>query len=71
MDAIALSVAREFEAGGVDGALLVRATLIALAVNTIFKLVLARMMGDAKLFRAVLPGLGVALLIAIAGMILA
>jgi hypothetical protein len=38
MDAIALSVAREFEAGGMDGTLLVRATLVALAVNTLFKL---------------------------------
>lgn len=71
MDAIALSIAREYETGGVDGTLLVRATLIALTVNTSFKLLLARVMGDAKLFRAVLPGLGVALLIAVAGLILA
>ena len=67
MDAIALSVAREFEAGGMDGTLLVRATLVALAVNTLFKLGVARIMGDAKLLRAVLPGLGLALLIAAAG----
>lgn len=67
MDAIALSVAREFEAGGMDATLLVRATLVALAVNTVFKLGVARIMGDAKLLRAVLPGLGFALLIAAAG----
>ena len=67
MDAIALSVAREFEAGGMDGTLLVRATLVALAVNTLFKLGVARIMGDVKLLRAVLPGLGLALLIAAAG----
>jgi len=67
MDAIALSVAREFEAGSMDGTLLIRATLVALAVNTLFKLGVARIMGDAKLLRAVLPGLGLALLIAAAG----
>jgi uncharacterized membrane protein (DUF4010 family) len=50
-----------------DGTLLVRATLVALAVNTLFKLGVARIMGDAKLLRAVLPGLGLALLIAAAG----
>ena len=67
MDAIALSVAREFEAGSMDGTLLIRATLVALAVNTLFKLGVARIMGDAKLLRAVLPGLSLALLIAAAG----
>ncbi|MEY2794531.1 MAG: hypothetical protein RIR10_247 [Planctomycetota bacterium] len=71
MDAIALSVAREFQAGGIDSALLVRATLVALAVNTMFKLGVAGVMGDAKLLRVVLPGLGLALLIAVAGIVLA
>ncbi|MDI9402361.1 MAG: MgtC/SapB family protein [Limnohabitans sp.] len=67
MDAIALTIARELEAGGMSGALAMRATLMALAVNTLFKLVLTRVLGDAKLFRAVLPGLGIAFAIAIAG----
>lgn len=71
MDAIALTIAREVETGGIDGSLATRATLMALAVNTIFKLGLARMMGDTKLFRAVLPGLGAALALAIVGMVLA
>jgi uncharacterized membrane protein (DUF4010 family) len=81
MDAIALSIAREVEAGGANAATFasdglaastaVQATLIAIASNTLFKLGIARAMGDARLFRAMLGGLGAALLVALAGIVLA
>jgi len=49
----------------------VQATLVALAANTIFKLGIARAMGDARFFRLMLPGLGSALAVAAIGIALA
>ncbi|MFM7260522.1 MAG: DUF4010 domain-containing protein, partial [bacterium] len=83
MDAIALSIARELEGTGAAGAeagagiatitaaTAVQATLVALAANTIFKLIISRAMGDARFFRLILPGLGAALVVAAVGVALA
>jgi uncharacterized membrane protein (DUF4010 family) len=83
MDAIALSIARELEAGagtvgdvvpehaGITATTAVQATLVALAANTLFKLGIARMMGNARLFWMMLSGLGAALVVAIAGIVFA
>lgn len=71
MDAIALSAAREVADGGIDSTLATRATLVALFVNTLFKLGATRILGSSALFRRVLPGLGAAAVAALAGIVLA
>jgi uncharacterized membrane protein (DUF4010 family) len=71
MDAIALSAAREVADGGIDAALATRATLVALLVNTLFKLGVTRVLGSPALFRRVLPGLAAAALAALAGIVFA
>ncbi len=71
MDAIALSTAREVADGALVPELATRATLVALLVNTAFKLGMVRVMGDAKLFRGVLPVLGAAALVAAVGIVFA
>lgn len=69
MDAIALSSARESVEGLLTPVDAGRATLIALAVNTGFKLGVARVAGSRELYRAVLPALGAAAAVAVAGVI--
>jgi len=64
MDAIALSSARETVEGLLQARDAARATMLALLVNTLFKLAVARFAGSAELFRAVLPALGGAALVA-------
>jgi uncharacterized membrane protein (DUF4010 family) len=71
MDAIAMSTAREVTEGIIDPQLGVRAVLVALLVNTVFKLIVTRVVGGARLFRLALPALGSAALVALAGVILA
>jgi uncharacterized membrane protein (DUF4010 family) len=45
--------------------------LVALLVNTVFKLVVTRVVGGRELFRLVLPALGAAALVALAGVFVA
>jgi uncharacterized membrane protein (DUF4010 family) len=45
--------------------------LLALLVNTVFKLVVTRVVGGSELFRLVLPALGSAALVALAGVMFA
>ena len=71
MDAIAMSTAREVADGAIDPQLGVRAVLVALLVNTVFKLVVTRVLGGRELFRLVLPALGAAALVALAGVFVA
>ncbi len=71
MDAIAMSTAREVTDGAIDPQLGVRAVLVALLVNTVFKLVVTRVVGGRELFRLVLPALGAAALVALAGVFVA
>jgi uncharacterized membrane protein (DUF4010 family) len=71
MDAIAMSTAREVADGAIDPQLGVRAVLVALLVNTVFKLVVTRVVGGRELFRLVLPALGAAALVALAGVFVA
>jgi uncharacterized membrane protein (DUF4010 family) len=71
MDAIAMSTAREVTDGVIDPQLGVRAVLVALLVNTVFKLVVTRVVGGSELFRLVLPALGSAALVALAGVMFA
>jgi uncharacterized membrane protein (DUF4010 family) len=65
MDAIALSSAREVVEGVLDVRDAARASMLALAVNTVFKLCVARFAGSREVFRAVLPALGGAALVAL------
>ena len=65
MDAIALSSAREVVEGVLDVRDAARASMLALAVNTAFKLCVARFAGSREVFRAVLPALGGAALVAL------
>jgi len=67
MDAIALSSAREAVEGILGPADAARGTLLALLVNTVFKLVVARTLGSKALYDAVLPALGVSALVAAVG----
>ena len=67
MDAIALSAAREVVEGLLEPATAARATLLALLPNTVFKLGVARFAGSREVFVAVLPALGAAALVALAG----
>lgn len=69
MDAIAMSTAREVTEGVIDATLGVRAVLVALLVNTVFKLIVTRVVGSRELFRLALPALGAAALVALAGII--
>jgi uncharacterized membrane protein (DUF4010 family) len=71
MDAIAMSTAREVTDGAIDPQLGVRAVLVALLVNTVFKLVVTRVVGGRELFRLVLPALSAAALVALAGVFVA
>ena len=71
MDAIAMSTAREVTDGAIDPQLGTRAVLLALLVNTVFKLVVTRVVGGNELFRLVLPALGSAALVALAGVMFA
>jgi len=68
MDAIALSSAREVVEGvlGVNDA--ARAAMLALCVNTVFKLCVARFAGSREVFNAVLPALGGAALVSLAAL---
>ena len=70
MDAIALSSARESVEGLLAPVDAARATLVALLVNTVFKLLVARFAGSREVFREVLPALGAAALVAAAGILL-
>ena len=70
MDAIALSSAREVVEGVLGPADAARGTLLALLVNTAFKLAVTRSLGSRELFRAVLPALGASALVAAAGVFL-
>jgi len=70
MDAIALSSARESVEGLLTPADAARGTLIAMAVNTGFKLGVARVAGSRELFGSVLPPLGAAAAVAAAGVLL-
>ena len=70
MDAIALSSAREVVEGVLGPADAARGTLLALLVNTAFKLAVTRALGSRELFRAVLPALGASALVAAAGVFL-
>lgn len=67
MDAIAMSAAREVVDGTLDAGMAARATLLALAVNTVFKLFVAGSLGTRALFMRVLPTLAMAAAIAAAG----
>ena len=67
MDAIALSAAREVVEGLLEPATAARAILLALMTNTLFKLGVARFAGSSEVFGAVLPALGAAALVALAG----
>ncbi|MFM7052389.1 MAG: MgtC/SapB family protein [Planctomycetota bacterium] len=67
MDAIAMSAAREVVDGTLDAGMAARATLLALAVNTVFKLFVAGSLGTRALFMRVLPTLSMAAAIAAAG----
>jgi uncharacterized membrane protein (DUF4010 family) len=67
MDAIALSSARESVEGALQPADAARAILVALCVNTVFKLIVTRTAGSRELYRTVLPALGVAALVAAVG----
>lgn len=67
MDAIALSSAREAVEGILGPADAARGTLLALLVNTVFKLAVARTLGSKALYDAVLPALGVSALVAAVG----
>ena len=69
MDAIAMSTAREVTDGVIDAELGMRAVLLALLVNTVFKLAVTRTLGSAGLFRLTLPTLGAAAIIALAGIL--
>ncbi len=68
MDAIALSAGRETVEGLMSPQLAARATLLALVVNTVFKLGVARVLGSSALMREVLPALGAAIVAALVGM---
>jgi len=59
------------DAATITASTAVQTTLVALAANTIFKLGIARAMGDARFFRLMLRGLGAALAVAAAGIALA
>jgi uncharacterized membrane protein (DUF4010 family) len=67
MDAIALSSAREVVEGVLTPSDAARAAMLALCVNTVFKLGVSRFAGSSEVFRAVLPALGAAALVAAAG----
>lgn len=67
MDAIALSSARESVEGALSPADASRAILVALCVNSTFKLSVTRTAGSRELYRAVLPALGAAALVAAVG----
>ena len=69
MDAIAMSAAREAGDGALAPSLAAKAILVALLVNTFFKLGIARMAGTPALLRATLPGLGAAAIVALAGVL--
>jgi uncharacterized membrane protein (DUF4010 family) len=70
MDAIALSSAREVSEQALSVQDAGRATLIALSVNTVFKLGVTRVAGTREVFREVLPAFAVSLAIAVAAVIL-
>lgn len=67
MDAIAMSTAREVTDGAIAAELGTRAVLLALLVNTVFKLGVTGVLGSAQMFRVTLPTLGVAAVIALVG----
>ena len=67
MDAIALSSAREVVEGVLSPTDAARATLIALAVNTAFKLGVTRVAGSPAVFKRVAPALGASIVVAVVG----
>lgn len=67
MDAIALSSAREVVEGVLSPTDAARATLIALAVNTAFKLGVTRVAGSPAVFARVAPALGASIVVAVVG----
>jgi uncharacterized membrane protein (DUF4010 family) len=69
MDAIALSSAREVVEGVLVPKDAARATMLALCVNTVFKLGVARFVGSREVFHAVLPALGGAALVSLAALL--
>ncbi|MFN9125622.1 MAG: MgtC/SapB family protein [bacterium] len=71
MDAIAVSTAHEVTDKSIAAELGTRAVLVALFVNTVFKLIVTRAVGNAALFRTALPTLLAAALIAAAGVFFA
>jgi len=71
MDAIAMSSAREVLDGTLDASTAARATLLALAVNTAFKLFVTGWAGTRALFMRVLPALASAAAVAAVGVALA
>ena len=71
MDAIAMSTAREVTERQINVGVGTQAVLVALLVNTVFKLVVTRALGTRELFRMALPALAGAALIALAGVVLA
>jgi uncharacterized membrane protein (DUF4010 family) len=67
MDAIAMSAAREVTERTIDTKLGMQAVLVALLVNSLFKLTITRALGTKEMFRLALPWLVVASLIAAVG----
>jgi uncharacterized membrane protein (DUF4010 family) len=67
MDAIAVSTAHEVTDNSIAAEFGTRAVLVALFVNTVFKLMVTRAVGKAALFRTALPTLLDAALVAAAG----
>ena len=67
MDAIALSAADESMHGLLTPHEAARAALVALLVNTLFKLGIARVAGSREMLAAMLPALGAAALLATVG----
>ena len=67
MDAIAMSAANEVASGAISPGLAAKAILVAIAVNTVFKLGVTRAAGTPALFRRTLPALAAAAAIAAVG----
>ena len=71
VQATATDASTAADAATISASTAVRATLVALAANTVFKLGIARVMGDKRFFRLMLPGLGSAFVVAAIGIALA
>jgi uncharacterized membrane protein (DUF4010 family) len=67
MDAIAMSAANEVSSGDLAPELAARAILVAIAVNTVFKLGVTRFAGTPALLRKTLPAMALAAAIAVVG----